>query len=94
MAVMLVRHTVADFASWKKVFDEMHDTRVSHGFTGHEVLQEAGNPNSVMIINHAKSAEGCIAYGQSPNLKSAMQRAGVTSAPEIVLFEESEAVSY
>jgi hypothetical protein len=94
MATMVVKHKVADFTAWKSVFDEMYNTRASHGWTGHEVLRDSKDPNNVMIVNRAKTLEGCIAYGQSPELKEAMQRAGVISAPEIILFNEEEKISY
>jgi quinol monooxygenase YgiN len=94
MATMIVKHQVADFARWKKVFDEMKAERLKHGWIGHDVLRSANNPNEVVIINRMKSIDQAKAYGQSPALREAMQRGGVTGAPEITLLNDEEAVSY
>ena len=94
MARMIVKHRVADFGKWKEVFDSMTATRKSHGWTGHEVLRDQNDPNLVTIINKMKTIEGAHAYGASPDLKEAMQRAGVTSAPEISFLNDEEVVSY
>lgn len=94
MATMIVKHKVADFGTWKSVFDEMKATRLSHGWIGHEVHRDAADSNVVVIINKMKSLEGAKAYGQSPELKAAMQRGGVISAPEIQFLSDEELISY
>jgi quinol monooxygenase YgiN len=94
MATMIVKHKVADFSRWKPVFDEMHDTRVAHGWIGHEVLRDAADPNVVTIVNKMKDISQAKVYGQLPALKEAMQRAGVISAPEIQFLSDEEVVSY
>ena len=94
MATMIVRHKVADFNSWKKVFDSMHDIRQSHGWVGHEVLRDANDGNLVTIVNKMKTVEGAKAYGQSKELKEGMQKAGVISAPDITFLTDEEILSY
>ena len=94
MATMIVKHKVADYNKWKSVFDEMKTTRLSHGWVGHEVHRDAADSNTVVIINKMKTIEGAKAYGQSPELKEAMQRGGVISVPEIQLLNDEELVSY
>lgn len=94
MATMIVKHTVADFNQWKSVFDSMQDARNANGWLGHDVLRDVSNPNMVTIINRVKTLEGAKAYGQSPVLKEAMQRGGITSAPEISFLVDEEVVSY
>lgn len=91
---MIVRHKVADFNTWKSVFDEMHETRHQHGWIGHEVLRDADDGNYVTIVNKMGSLEQAKAYGQSPGLKQAMQRAGVISAPDITFLNDDELISY
>ncbi len=94
MATLIVRHKVADFENWKKVFDELTPTRRSHGWLGHDVLRDAADPNMVTIVNKVKTLEGAKAYGSSPGLQEAMKRAGVVSQPEIILTSDAEALSY
>ncbi len=91
---MIVRHKVADFNNWKKVFDEMGATRATHGWIRHEVLRDAADPNLVTVVNKMKSIDGAKAYGTSPDLKDAMQRAGVISQPDISFLEDAESHSY
>jgi len=94
MATMIVKHKVADFTSWKKVFDSMKDVRFSYGWIGHEVHRDANDPNTIVVVNHAKTLDGIKAYGTSPELKDSMKRAGVISAPEITFLSDEETLNY
>ena len=94
MATMIVKHKVADFGKWKSVFDSMRGEHVAHGWIGHEVLRDENDGNLVTIVNRMKSLDQAKAYGQSPELKEAMHRAGVVSAPEIQFLNDEEVVSY
>jgi heme-degrading monooxygenase HmoA len=94
MATMIVKHKVADYNTWKTVFDEMKHDRAAHGWIGHEVHRDATDSNTVVIINKMKTLDGAKAYGASPELHIAMQKAGVISAPEIQFLNDEELVSY
>jgi antibiotic biosynthesis monooxygenase (ABM) superfamily enzyme len=90
MATMIVKHRVANFESWKAVFDEMNPVRAKFGWTGHIVLRDATDPNLVTIVNRMKTLENAKAYGGSPELRAGMQRAGVVGAPEISFCEDAD----
>ena len=94
MATMIVKHRVADFANWKKVFDEMEGVRREHGWTGYEIYRDATDPNVVTIVNHMRDLAGAKQYGGSPALREAMGRAGVQGPPEIAFLAEAETRSY
>jgi quinol monooxygenase YgiN len=94
MATMIVKHRVANFESWKQVFDSMEGTRREHGWLGHSVHREAADPNMVVIVNRVRDAEGAKRYGASSELRAAMQRAGVQGAPEIAFLEDAEEKRY
>ena len=94
MATMIVKHRVANFESWKKVFDEMGAARSKHGWIGHVVLRDAVDPNLVTIINRVKSLEEAKSYGASPDLRAALQKAGIEGPPEISFAAEAEEKSY
>ena len=94
MATMIVRHKVADFTNWKKVFDSMTDVRRSHGWISHQVLRDAADPSFVTIVNHARTIDGIKEYGASKELHDAMQRAGVISQPDITFLSDEENHSY
>ena len=79
---MFVRHEVADYAAWRKAYDAF---RVGHrqGVTGQAVYQGAENPNDVTVTHDFKSLEQGKALAGSPELKTAMQNAGVKGVPQI-----------
>jgi quinol monooxygenase YgiN len=94
MPTMIVKHRVEDFKKWKAVFDEMEQTRREYGFTGHDLYRDAADPNKITIINHLKNLDQAKAYGSSETLRSAMARAGVQGAPEILLLNDEESKLY
>lgn len=94
MATMIVKHRVANFESWKKVFDEVEKNRRAHNWQGHSVYRDATDPNIVVVVNRMATVEDAKNYGTSPALREAMQRAGVTSAPEITFLDDVESKNY
>jgi len=83
MATLFVRHPVADYTAWRKVYDELDATRKSLGVTGDGVYQLDGNPNDVTVYQDFATMEAARAFAGSSELREAMQRAGVQAAPEI-----------
>ena len=47
------------------------------GMTGSKVFHTATSPNEIVILTDWPTAENARAYSQSPDLKQAMQKAGV-----------------
>jgi len=84
---MYVCHPVANFENWKAVFDGMHDLRIQYGCTRERVFRGQENPNEVLIITEWPTKNEALGYGQSTDLKAAMQKAGVTGPPEISFSE-------
>jgi quinol monooxygenase YgiN len=93
-AALIVKHRVADFAQWKKVFDSMIPVRKQHGWLGHTVLRDAQDPNVVTIVNRVKDLDGAKRYGASAEMKNAMKEAGVQGAPEISFLESADDLTY
>jgi hypothetical protein len=93
-AALIVKHRVADFDQWKKVFDSMTPVRRQYGWLGHIVLRDAQDPNVVTIINRVKDLDGAKRYGGSQDLKNGMKDAGVQGAPEISFLEEAAELDY
>jgi hypothetical protein len=83
VARMFVRHRVADYATWRTAYDEFGPTRDSLGVTGHAVYQAAGDPLDVTVTHDFHDVESAQAFASSPELKAAMQNAGVAGPPEI-----------
>jgi hypothetical protein len=83
MATMLVRHTVADYAAWRKGYDDFDATRRAMGVTSDGVYQLDGNPNDVTAYHEFASMDAAKAFAGSTELREAMGRAGVVGAPDI-----------
>jgi hypothetical protein len=93
-AKLIVRHRVNNFDTWQKAFLDMIPVRKKYGFTGHTLVQDAGDPNMVTIINHVKDVASAKAYAGSPELREGMQKAGVAGPPEVFFCEEIGDQSY
>lgn len=89
MATMLVQHTVKDFAEWKKVYDSVVDLRASNGELSDQIYRDASDPNKLTVIFKWDSLENARNYAESPELKAAMERAGVEGPPTIIFLNEA-----
>ena len=84
---MIVKHTVKDFAAWKKAFDEHAATRKSAGSTGAQVFRNEANPNKVVVVMDWTSSDAAKKFAGSDNLRQVMEKAGVISHPEIIFAD-------
>jgi heme-degrading monooxygenase HmoA len=89
MASMLIQHQVKDFAAWKKVFDSSKDLRTSNGELSSQVYHDASDPNKVTVINQWDSLAKAQKFAHSPELKEAMEKAGVVGAPVVSFLNEA-----
>ena len=92
--VMSATHTVKDFDVWKKSYDERESMRVANGLTKLAVSRDMDNPNKVYVALRMADVQKAKDFAASKDLKEAMQKGGVTSAPtfvyvDIIRFEES-----
>jgi len=83
MATLFVRHTVADYATWRRIFDDFATTQKALGVTDKAVYQAADNANDITVTHDFATLEAAEAFAGSQELKAAMHDAGVTSAPTI-----------
>jgi hypothetical protein len=86
-ATLIVRHTVADYAAWRKVYDEVEPLRTQHGCTAQRVMHAPGNTKDVVATHDFPTVAQAEAFTGDPVLKAAMERGGVTSPPRIEIFE-------
>jgi uncharacterized protein (DUF1330 family) len=91
MTTLAVRHSVADYETWKSAFDEHDSGRRGHGATGHRVLRDG---NDLLVLIEFPDAAAAQAFQSDPALRTAMQNAGVQGAPDISLRAEAEQVRY
>lgn len=91
MTTMVVRHDVADYDTWRKVYDEVEPLRSQYGVSAQRVLKETGGDgNSLLVIHEFPSADQARAFAESDELAQAMQRAGVAGPPRIELYDGIE----
>jgi heme-degrading monooxygenase HmoA len=89
MAYMSVRHSVQDYKTWKSAFDSNSDLRKKNGEKSYRILRPENGANDVVILFEWDNLDNARKFASSPELKEAMQRAGVTGRPEILFLEEA-----
>jgi quinol monooxygenase YgiN len=89
MATILIQHKVNDFAEWKKVFDSAADMRTSSGELSAQIFRDASDPNSLTILNKWDSLENAQKFVSSPDLRAAMEKAGVAGPPTVLFLNEA-----
>jgi hypothetical protein len=92
MYTMAVNHDVEDYDRWKTVFDEYPPSVGKAKF--HRINRNVDNPNNITVIAGFETLDAALGFRDNPDLKDAMGRAGVTSAPRIEIYEEVENVQY
>ena len=85
MARLFVRHRVADYSAWREAYDAFDQERRGLGVTGQAVYQSVADPNDVTAWHDFPTQEAAQAFASSPQLRDAMQHAGVQGAPEVWL---------
>ena len=92
--ILMVKHHVKDYETWKRLFDEHQAVREQHGATGHLLYRGAEDPNRITILNQFPSAQHAREFMEDPTLKEVMARAGVDSEPEVTMWDEAEGREY
>ena len=88
-ARLFVRHEVADYGVWRKAFDAFAPTAKKSGAINGNVYRSADNPNDVTVTHDFHSVEKAKAFAASPELKAAMEKAGVKGAPQVWIATKS-----
>jgi len=90
MIYLLVHHKVEDYEKWKSVYTEHEASRKAAGSQGARLLRNLNDGNELVVITTWPDVEQAQAFASSPDLRAAMQRAGVLGAPEVLFLEEVE----
>jgi hypothetical protein len=83
-----ISHEVKDYDVWKKGFDADAVNRDKAGFKLTALYRATNNPNIIVGIMEAPSAEAAQNFLGNPDLKAAMEKAGVISAPDIKILNK------
>jgi quinol monooxygenase YgiN len=82
--VVSIVHTVKDFDEWRKAFDAHISTREASGLTLRALARGTEDPNKVFIVLNVSNMKKANAFINSIDLKKVMQKANVTSKPDII----------
>ena len=88
-ATLIVRHKVADYGTWRSVYDSVDSLRQQHGCTGAEVLVDPADKTDVLVLHRFPTVDQAQAFAGSGELKEAMGRAGVAGPPRIEIAQEA-----
>jgi heme-degrading monooxygenase HmoA len=90
MATTFVQHHVADYDAWRTVYDSVADLQTSGGVTDKAVYRGSEDPNSVLVMHRFGSTDQARAFFENPELRAAMQSAGVDMGTfRLELYEEA-----
>lgn len=92
MTILAVNHDVADYDTWKRVFDEFG--KAERGVLFHRINRSVDNPNNITVVHGFENEQAARAFVADPELAAAMGRAGATTAPRIEIYDEVEALIY
>ena len=82
-AWIMVTHKVESYEKWKPVFDSTAAMKRGYGWKQSMIMAIDGDNKNLLVMEEFASMEKAKAFATSPELKAAMGKAGVTSAPEV-----------
>lgn len=83
MPYLLVRHKVADFAGWKRVFDSHAEAQRQSGLRLDKVLRNLDDPNEVVLWFEVTDLVKARGFVSSPEVPRAKVDSGVLDKPDI-----------
>ena len=89
MQHVLIIHEVADYAAWKKIFDNAAAIRKAAGEIRYQLLHFDSDKNNVVHFSQWSSLDNARRFFESPEVAEIRKRAGV-KAPEFIYLEELE----
>ena len=84
--LMLVHHRVADFSTWKQVYDGYRDAQRQGGVRFHQVLRSREDPGMVVVTHVFDSRAEAEAFVNDPDLQATMGRAGVDASTVVIEY--------
>lgn len=85
MDTLFVRHPVAGYAEWRRLYDTIGPMQNAGGVLTDSVYQSVDDPNDVTVTHEFKTIEAARAFVSSPELRDAMEKSGV-SGPATIWF--------
>ncbi|MBV9472836.1 MAG: hypothetical protein JO206_07695 [Solirubrobacterales bacterium] len=88
MTVMFVRHRVADYEAWRRVYDSVGELQRQGGVTEEAVYRAEGQPDEILVMHRFSSSDEAHSFMENPELRQAMEDAGVDAGSLRVEFYE------
>jgi hypothetical protein len=88
MTIMFLRHHVADYDAWRRVYDSVGELQREGGVTEEAVYRAEDDPNEVLVMHRFGSADEAHSFTENPELRKAMAQAGVDPGSLRVEFYE------
>ena len=82
MTALLCRHKVADFATWKRVFDSHTKAHKEAGMTLKHLWRNLEEPGEVFLLFNIEDVAKAKAFLNAPRSPEARQQSGVTDTPD------------
>ena len=80
MTILFVRHHVADYEAWRRVYDGVSDMQRQGGVTAEAVYRAEDDPNEVLVMHQFSSSDEAHSFMENPDLRQAMADAGVDAS--------------
>ena len=88
MITVVITHEVKNYSEWRKGYDEDEVNREKAGFKTTGEYQSVKNPNLVTVIGESPSEEAITNFMSNPDLKAAMEKAGVIGMPDVKILNK------
>ena len=85
----LVQFTVADFATWKAVFEEAAALRKSFGSINAQAFSKTDNKNEITVLLRFENRERAMQMFQSTEFREVTQRGGMVAPPQVTFLDEA-----
>jgi quinol monooxygenase YgiN len=89
MYYVLIIHEVADYAVWKRIFDDAASIRKEAGEVSYQLLSFEEDNNKVVHFSNWSSLENAKLFFESPKLVQIRKEAGV-NAPVFIYLDHIE----
>ena len=88
MTVLMIRHQVRHYETWKAIFDEEAIARHAYGSRRERVYRDHADAGGVLMYLEWDDAERARLFVQSDELRDSMIRSGVADWPDIWILNE------
>ena len=90
---MVLRQEVADYSTWRKMYDGMQGTQRPMEVVKSTVYQSVDNPNEVTVVRDFVTSDAAKAYFASYTIRNAIQGGGGKSPPRVWITTQAPGAS-